>query len=83
MESNQGKFNENNAWWKPAMFFYAKVTSWIIFPIIVAVIFNNYLLKGSQVLFFALMSFGFVVTCYGIYKEIKIYKRDLDKNDDK
>ncbi|MEK7588217.1 MAG: hypothetical protein AAB438_00165 [Patescibacteria group bacterium] len=83
MKKEENQFNQNNPWWKPAMFFYAKVTSWIIFPILISVLLSKYFLDNNQILFFVLIVLSFGLTCFGIYKEIKIYKRDIDKNDNK
>lgn len=68
-------------WWKPVLFFYVKITSWIIFPLLLATLTGRYVSKsiGSQTLFFAFVMSGFGITCFGIYKEIKEYKKDLDK----
>jgi len=73
------------AWWKPVMIFYAKTTSWIIFPMILALLAGRYVSRsvGSQVLFFIFIMAGFLVTCLGIYREIKDYKKGLDKKDGK
>ena len=71
-------------WWKPVLIFYAKTTSWIIFPMGFALILNRFFIKDSQYGFFILVAFGFGITCRGIYKEIKKYQQDLDKeNQDK
>jgi hypothetical protein len=78
-------FNENNDWWKPAMFFYAKVTSWIIFPVILAIVFSEYFFKENvqNITFFILIFISFVITCFGIYKEIKEYKNSINKDGNK
>ncbi|MFZ2072285.1 MAG: hypothetical protein WA101_02190 [Minisyncoccia bacterium] len=81
MDENKDKSNKDNSWWKPVMFFYIKTTSWIIFPLVLGLLLGKYLRQntGSQFLFFALMMAGFGITCFGIYREIKQYKKDLDK----
>lgn len=67
-------------WWKPAMFFYAKVTSWIIIPVVLAWSFEKFFIKNDNpIIFFLLILISFCFTCYGIYKEIKIYKEKVDK----
>lgn len=67
-------------WWKPAMFFYAKVTSWIIIPVVLAWFLSKFLIKNEKpIIFFLLILVSFCFTCYGIYKEIKIYKDKVDK----
>lgn len=73
--------NKREDWWRPAMFFYAKVTSWIILPILVAVFLSKYVDRNNQILFFVLIIIGFGITCFGIYKEIKIYQKNINKED--
>ncbi|MDP1760373.1 MAG: hypothetical protein Q8L01_02930 [Candidatus Woesebacteria bacterium] len=76
--------NKNDkSWLKPVLFFYAKTTSWIIFPLVLGFLAGGYVSKsvGSQVLFFVFVMLGFLVTCWGIYREIKQYKKDLIKNE--
>ena len=79
---NEDKKNSNNRMnWKPIMIFYAKTTSWIIFPLILAVLASNYLNKTeNQTVFLVFLMIGFGITCSGVYKEIKQYKKDLEKN---
>lgn len=65
------------------MIFYTKVTSWIIFPLFIAFLFGRYFkenMKG-QILFFICVGLGFMITIYGIYREINIYKKDLEKEE--
>ena len=68
--------------WTPVIVFYVKTTSWIIFPLIFGLLAGKYVgsSTGSQTLFFAFIMIGFGITCFGIYKEIKEYKKSLDKN---
>jgi len=85
METENKDLNKesNNAWWKPVLIFYAKTTSWIIFPLLLGVLGGQYVSKsvGSQVLFFIFVILGFLITCLGIYREIKQYKKDLGINE--
>ena len=78
----KNNFNNGNSWWKPVMIFYVKTMSWIIIPLILGIILGKYVGKstGNQVLFFAIIIFSFLITCFGIYREIKKYKNDLEKN---
>jgi F0F1-type ATP synthase assembly protein I len=75
----------DRAWLKPVLIFYVKTTSWIIFPLLLGVLGGQYVSKsvGSQVLFFVFIMLGFLITCLGIYREIKQYKKDLNKNESK
>lgn len=81
MSINQGNTN----WWRPVLIFYIKTTSWIIFPLLIGVLGGSYVSKsvGSQVLFFVFVMLGFLITCLGIYQEIKQYKKTLTKNEPK
>ena len=64
--------------WTPVIIFYAKTTSWVVFPLVVGLIAGQF--TESQTLFFVFLMIGFGITCSGIYKEIKQYKKDLDGN---
>jgi hypothetical protein len=82
MDENSKDSNKNGAWWRPIMFFYVKTTSWIVFPLVLAVFSGKYVGEsfGSQSLFFLFVILGFLITCLGIYREIKKYKKSLDLN---
>jgi hypothetical protein len=79
-DKNPNINKKENAWWRPIMFFYVKTTSWIIFPLILCVLAGKYVGKsvGSQTVFFLFIMLGFGITCLGIYREIKQYKKDLN-----
>ena len=79
-KENTVEYKDDKDWWKSVMYFYVKTTSWIIIPLVLGVIGGGYVSKsvGSQVLFFVFVMLGFLVTCLGIYREIKQYKKGLD-----
>jgi len=77
---NEKKINTDNAWLKPVMLFYAKTTSWIIFPLILGLLLGRYL---EQSLFSVFLIVGFGVSCFGIYREIKQYKKELEQDGSK
>ena len=66
--------------WSPIILFYVKTTSWIIIPLVVAIIASKKIAPAHYLLFVII---GFGVTCFGINKEIKQYKEDLKKHADK
>jgi F0F1-type ATP synthase assembly protein I len=68
--------------WKPVIIFYVKTTSWIIFPLVIGLLLGKYVSQSaqSQALFFIFMMVGFGITCFGIYREVKEYKKSLEKN---
>lgn len=80
-ENNTDLNNKKEKWWRPVALFYAKTTSWIILPLLLAFFGGKYTGKtiGSQVIFFAFVAVGFLITCLGIYREIKIYKKEISK----
>ena len=65
------------------MIFYVKTTSWIVFPLVLGLLGGQYVGKstGSQSLFFVFIMVGFGLTCYGIYREIKQYKKQLEQEE--
>jgi len=81
METENQDLNKKNSndWWKPVMIFYVKTTSWIIFPLLIGILGGQYVSRsvGSQVIFFVFVILGFLITCLGIYREIKQYKKWL------
>ncbi len=84
-KKNEVSSHNETSWWKPVMIFYVKTTSWIIFPLLIGVLGGQYVSKsvGSQVIFFVFVILGFLITCLGIYREIKNYKKSLDNSDAK
>lgn len=65
--------------WRPVIIFYAKTTSWIIFPLVLGVLGGSFVSDsmGSQALFFIFIMIGFFITCYGIYREVKQYRKEF------
>ncbi len=72
---------KSEIWYKPVMMFYAKTTSWIIIPLVLGLIVGQF--TKSQILFFVFLMIGFGITCFGIYREIKQYKKSLDSSSPK
>ena len=55
--------------------FYVKTTAWVVLPLVIGLIAGKF--TESQTLFFVFLMIGFGITCFGIYKEIKQYKKNL------
>jgi hypothetical protein len=74
--------NKKTSLWRPVIIFYAKTTAWVILPLFLALLLGKYIQTSinSQLIFFIVILGGFLVTCYGIYKEIRIYKKDLESS---
>jgi hypothetical protein len=74
MEENKEKKIVEKMNWKPILIFYVKTTSWIIIPLVLAVIISK---KIAPSLYLLCVLIGFGVTCFGIYREIKKYRNSL------
>ena len=66
----------NNNWWQPALIFYGKVTSWIIAPLLLAFLFSKKFTDTGW--FIVIIIAGFLITCFGIYREVKVYKKSIE-----
>ena len=74
------KEKTNKQIYQPVMVFFAKTTSWVAVPAILALLIKKYL-NISQIVFFIIIGIAFILTIYGIYREIKLYQKDLTKED--
>ncbi|MEK7471287.1 MAG: AtpZ/AtpI family protein [Patescibacteria group bacterium] len=91
IENNQ---NSSGPWWKPAMEILGEVSTWIVVPIVLALVFGKMLdvrFGTKPVIFLVFAGIGFLVTCFGMYRVVKNYikklqdispdkSRDLDKS---
>ena len=71
-----------NKEYKEAIFLYFKISTWIIFPIILALIVGKYFDKRfntSPWIFIVFVGFAFLLTCIGILKEVKKYQNKIEK----
>ena len=71
MDKDKNKFD-----WKPVAFFYVKTTSWIVLPLIFGLLAGQF--TRSQTWFLIFLMIGFATSCFGIYREIKEYKKEID-----
>ena len=79
------KHNPKEIWWKPAVEIFSAVSSWIVVPLVSALILGKYLDKkwGTEPwIFIALAALGFMTTCVGIYKVMKRYSDKLKNIND-
>jgi len=87
MNENQQNLNNNNGpWWKPGMQILSEVSSWIVVPIVLALVFGKMLdahYGTKPIIFLCFAGAGFLVTCFGIYRVMKNYMKklkDAEKN---
>lgn len=78
MEEKKENLKQNKMDWSPIISFYIKVTSWIVIPAILAFLLKNNL---TGIKFILLIIFSFLITCFGIYKEVKNYQSSIEKKD--
>ena len=86
MDENKENLNKS-VWWAPAVEIFSAVSSWIVVPLVGALILGKYLDKkwGTEPwMFISLAGLGFVATCVGIYKVMKRYwdkLKDINNGD--
>ena len=69
-------------WWRDGVIIFAKVSAYIAGPIIVASLLGKYLdnkYNTGSILFFILIGIAFISTILMIWREMKVYKKNLDK----
>jgi F0F1-type ATP synthase assembly protein I len=74
------KSNSGGAWWAPAMQIFSDVSTWIVVPIVCALIFGKMLdthFGTAPVIFLSLAGFAFLITCFGMYRVVKNYMKKV------
>lgn len=69
-------------WWRDGVLIFTKVSAYIAVPIILASYVGKFLDKKyntGSFMFFGLLAIAFLSTIYLIWKEMKIYKKKLEK----
>lgn len=84
---DEDKQNLNNGpWWKPGMQILSEVSTWIVVPIVLALIFGKMLDEhfGTRpVVFLCLTGFAFLITCFGMFRVVRNYINKLKDTDKK
>lgn len=81
MENNK---NLKQPWWRDGVIIFTKVSSYIAIPIIIASLLGKFLDKKyhtENLLFYIFIAFAFLSTIYLIWKEMKIYKKKIEKEE--
>jgi uncharacterized membrane protein YfcA len=71
-------------WWRDGVIIFIKISSYIAIPIITASFLGKFLDKKydtDNLLFYILIAFAFLTTIYMIWKEMKIYKKKIEKQE--
>ena len=75
---------KNDIWWKTGVQIFSDISTWIIVPVILALIVGRNLdahYGTKPWIFFVLIILSFVLSSYGIVKTVKKYKIKLEKQD--
>ena len=76
--------NNNKPWWRDGIIVFVKVSGYIAFPIILASFIGKYFdekYNSSNKFFFIAITIAFISTIYLIAKEMKVYKKKLEKEE--
>ena len=81
IENNQK--NQNKFDWRPALFVWVEISSWIAVPIVLALILGKWIdarLGSEPWGLICLACFGFLISSYGIVKAVKNYANKIKDN---
>lgn len=81
MEENKQNLNENRVpWWKPGVEIFSQVSVWIVVPILLALFAGKSLdahFGTKPIIFLILAGIGFLFSCFGIFRVIKKYIKEI------
>jgi len=80
VDENKQNLNNGSPWWKPAMEIIGEVSTWIVVPIVLALVFGKMLdahYGTRPIIFLVLAGLGFLVTCFGMFRVIKNYMNKI------
>jgi F0F1-type ATP synthase assembly protein I len=78
MEENKSKI----PWWEPAAEIFSEVSTWVVVPIVLALIVGKYLDNHFQTkpfIFLGLTAFAFFVSCFGIVRVVSRYMKKIEE----
>ncbi len=77
----EGEKKDSGIWWHEPMLVFSKVSGWIVGPILLALFVGKYLDRkwGTEPwAFVATTGIAFLLSCYGIIREIQKYSKDQE-----
>jgi hypothetical protein len=80
------KENNKGPWWKPGVMIFDAISTWVIVPIVLALVFGKILDEryGTKpIIFLSLAGVAFLFTCFGIYRVMKKYINTLKEEEKK
>ena len=78
MVEEQQNLNTRGPWWKPGMQVFSEVSTWIVVPVVVALIAGKALDKHyetSPFIFLSLTGIAFLFSCFKIVRVVKNYMK--------
>lgn len=85
MGEDKKNFN-NGPWWKPAVVIMSEVSTWIVVPIVLALIFGKMLdahYGTKPTIFLILVGIAFLFSCFRIFYTVKNYIKKLQDTEKK
>jgi len=79
---NGNKTNTEAPWWRDGVIIFTKVSAYIAVPVILASYIGQFLdnkYNTSNLYFYISIAVAFLTTLYLIWKEMKIYKKKMEK----
>ena len=86
MNNEEISKNIQTPWWRDGLIIFTKVSAYIAIPVIIASYVGKYLdqkYNTGNLIFLILVAIAFLSTIYLIWKEMKIYKKKMDKEEKK
>ena len=91
-DTNNAHFQNQKAWWQPAVIMFARMSAWVAIPVISALFVGRWLDKKyntEPIFFLAIVGFAFLISIFGLVKIVKEeygkiekeVKKDNKKND--
>ena len=85
-DSKENNKNNKIPWWRDGVIIFVKVSAYIAAPVVIASFAGKYLdqkYNTGNLLFLVLIGIAFLSTIYLIWKEMKIYKKKIEKDSDR
>ncbi len=85
-ENNQNSNASNGPWWKQGVALFSEISTWIVVPMILALVAGKALDKhfGTKPLWLLILAgAGFLITAYGMVKTIRQYAVKIKKEEEK
>jgi F0F1-type ATP synthase assembly protein I len=86
VEDSKPNLNNKGPWWKAGVEIFSEISTWIIVPIVSALVFGKMLdsrFGTKPVIFLCLAGLGFLITCFGIFRIVQKYIKEIKETEEK